>query len=301
MESVNKISKTVGVNLDKLLKNKSVFIVLSLVLVLYAGGAAPALPDSVVLFFDSILGKTIFIFLIGFMASKNVQVALFIAIAFVITLQIANRRRLENYVNYTRFRNVESFYDTASTDNSGSSSTSSSTSSSSIDCSADVKEDCDSNDCKWNAEVPAVCNAIDEADKTTCADLTSEDETVCNANDKCEWVAAVTANCEKKCSWTTDTECAADSTCEWGKVKTCNTKDSAAPKDDKKTCADLTSDGETGCAADNKCKWEDATDDTCNTKETFTNFHGQIENFDVMPANNLNGDSGQMYAPVKFD
>jgi len=299
MESVNKISKTVGVNLDKLLKNKSVFIVLSLVLVLYAGGAAPALPDSVVLFFDSILGKTIFIFLIGFMASKNVQVALFIAIAFVITLQIANRRRLENYVNYTRFRNVESFNDNNAEEEEFT-----------IDCSGTTAATCDSNDCKWNAEVPVVCDAksatASTADKTACTDLTPDGESDCVADAKCKWVAAVTANCKEKCEtrWDTDTTCIADSTCEWGKVKTCNTKDSAAPEADKDACADLTSDGETVCAADDKCKWEEAaaTVDTCNTKpETFTNFHGQIENFAVMPANNLNGDSGQMYAPVKFD
>ena len=287
MESVNKISKTVGVNLDKLLKNKSVFIVLSLVLVLYAGGAAPALPDSVVLFFDSILGKTIFIFLIGFMASKNVQVALFIAIAFVITLQIANRRRLENYVNYTRFRNVESFNDNNAEEEEFT-----------VDCSGTTKAACDSNDCNWNADAPAVCNAKDEVDKDTCAKITVD--TDCTADTKCEWVAAVPANCEEKCGtrWTTDTECTADSTCEWGKVKTCNAKDEV----DNDTCAKITVDND--CTADTKCEWEEAaaTVDTCNTKpETFTNFHGQIENFAVMPANNLNGDSGQMYAPVKFD
>merc|ERR1711991_586118 len=47
------------------------------------------------------VGKVIFLFLIGFMASRNVQVALMIAVAFVVTLHVVNQRTTEQYFNFT--------------------------------------------------------------------------------------------------------------------------------------------------------------------------------------------------------
>lgn len=94
--------------LDSLFNNKTFTTVVSLTLALYAGLAAPALPDSIVYFFDSIVGKLLFLFLIGFVASRNVQVALMIALAFLITLYVANKRATEKFLNYGY---IENFYD----------------------------------------------------------------------------------------------------------------------------------------------------------------------------------------------
>ena len=91
--------KLLGKNTNKLLKNDTTKIVLTLVLALYSALAAPALPNKVVTFFDSMLGKLLFLFLIGYMASKDIQVALMIAVAFVVTLHVANKRVTENYIN----------------------------------------------------------------------------------------------------------------------------------------------------------------------------------------------------------
>ena len=107
MEFVNNLGK----RLDSVLENKNISLIISLVLVLYAGLAAPALPNSVVKFFDTMVGKVIFLFLIGFMASRNVQVALMIAVAYVVTLHIANKRATEEYINFLRNEQFENYYE----------------------------------------------------------------------------------------------------------------------------------------------------------------------------------------------
>ena len=91
--------------LDSLFNNKTFTTVVSLTLALYAGLAAPALPDSIVYFFDTIVGKLLFLFLIGFVASRNVQVALMIALAFLVTLYVANKRATEHYIKHGIFEN----------------------------------------------------------------------------------------------------------------------------------------------------------------------------------------------------
>lgn len=75
--------------------NQTFIIVLSIILGLYSALLAPALPNNVIMFFDSIIGKLIFLFLIAFMASKNIQVALMMSVAFVVTLTIANKNEIE--------------------------------------------------------------------------------------------------------------------------------------------------------------------------------------------------------------
>ena len=88
--------------INSLLDNDNVATVTSLVIALYAGMAAPALPDRVILFFDTVVGKLLFLFLIGFVASRNIRVALMVAVAFVVTLHVVNQRTTERYFNYQR-------------------------------------------------------------------------------------------------------------------------------------------------------------------------------------------------------
>jgi len=87
-------------NLTKLITgNKMATTLLSLLIVLYSALAAPALPNSVILFFDTWYGKLLFMFLIGFVASHNVQVALVISILFFIILNMATKLELEQFVS----------------------------------------------------------------------------------------------------------------------------------------------------------------------------------------------------------
>ena len=92
--------------LTDLMNNTTFTVVASLVLAMYAGLAAPSLPNSVVLFFDTTLGKLLFIFLIAFVASKNVQVAIMVAVAFLVTLNVLQTRNAEGFNNY-----IENFID----------------------------------------------------------------------------------------------------------------------------------------------------------------------------------------------
>ena len=110
MDSVNKITNTVakkmGKSADRLLKHKYLNLLVVLLIALYAGMAAPALPNIVVECVDSTVGKLVFLFLIGFVASRNIQVALMVAVAFVVTLHVANVRTTERFINR---RNIELF------------------------------------------------------------------------------------------------------------------------------------------------------------------------------------------------
>ena len=79
-------------NINEMLDNKNVSTIITLSLALYAGLAAPALPNEVILFFDTVIGRLLLVFLIGFTASKNIEVALMVAVAFVVTLHVLNQR-----------------------------------------------------------------------------------------------------------------------------------------------------------------------------------------------------------------
>ena len=92
-------------SVNNLLNNQTVVNVLTLVLALYAALAAPALPNSVILFFDTLVGKLLLLFLIGYTASQNIQVSLMVAVAFVVTLQVINKRQTEEYINFLRREN----------------------------------------------------------------------------------------------------------------------------------------------------------------------------------------------------
>ncbi len=85
--------------LNKLMENNTLVIVVSIIVALYSALIAPALPNSVIRFFDTLFGKLIFIFLIAYVSSKNIQVALLISIGFVLTLQLAYKLETEHFEN----------------------------------------------------------------------------------------------------------------------------------------------------------------------------------------------------------
>ena len=86
-----------SLKLNKFTENKNSKVIISLLIGLYATVAAPALPNNIILFFDTIIGKLLFIFLIAYMASKNIQVAIMLAVAFVTTLTVVNYRKMEHF------------------------------------------------------------------------------------------------------------------------------------------------------------------------------------------------------------
>jgi hypothetical protein len=104
-DTMNSLNKELDTILKPLFENKIFVAGLGLFLALYAGWLAPALPDGVIGFFDTAVGKLLFIFLIAFVASRDVpnslQVALIVSVIFLITLTVLNNLKMKE-----AFRNL---------------------------------------------------------------------------------------------------------------------------------------------------------------------------------------------------
>jgi len=98
-DTVNELNQQLDNVLRPLFENTFFVALLGLFLAVYAGWLAPALPNSVIGFFDTPVGKLLFIFLIAFVASRNVpnslQVALIVSIIFLITLTVLNNMKMK--------------------------------------------------------------------------------------------------------------------------------------------------------------------------------------------------------------
>jgi type IV secretory pathway VirB3-like protein len=77
-----------------LLKNDYVSASLSLFLALYAGLARPQLPAFIADLFENALFKILILTLVVYISSKNLQLALMIAVAFTITMNLLNEQRI---------------------------------------------------------------------------------------------------------------------------------------------------------------------------------------------------------------
>ena len=78
------------------LDNEYVSTALSLFLVLYAGMAAPKLPERVARLFESTLFRILVFFLIAYSAKKNASIAAIAAIGLMVSLQTLNRYDFNN-------------------------------------------------------------------------------------------------------------------------------------------------------------------------------------------------------------
>jgi len=94
--------------LTKLFQNKNSTTLLSIALALYSAAFAPSVPNSIVLLVDSVPGKLLITFLIAYVANLSVQVAIMLAVAFIVTLGVANERRInEGYQSLENFEDGE--------------------------------------------------------------------------------------------------------------------------------------------------------------------------------------------------
>lgn len=94
--------------LNNFLRNEYVTAVVALFVVLYASNVAPRLPDVVMDLFNNPIFRVFVLFLVAYIANKNPAIALLVAIAFVVTLNVINRQEAE-----------EGFLDVIDTFNSG--------------------------------------------------------------------------------------------------------------------------------------------------------------------------------------
>ena len=87
MDTVNDISRSVDSFLKNVYSNKTANAVIGLFLVLYAGLAAPKLPRSVANIFGNKIFKIVILFLIAYMSSRNISVAIIASVALAISMQ----------------------------------------------------------------------------------------------------------------------------------------------------------------------------------------------------------------------
>lgn len=87
MDTVNDFSRSVDNFLKNVYSNKTANAVIGLFLVLYAGLAAPKLPRSVAKIFGNPVFKFVFLFLIAYMSSRNISVAIIASVALAISMQ----------------------------------------------------------------------------------------------------------------------------------------------------------------------------------------------------------------------
>ena len=92
MDLIVKIEGTLNSTVD----NVYISTTIKVLICLYAAFAAPKIPHSLVWLFDNILFRIGMAFVIVFMAVRDPAIALLLAVAFMITLQVANKHRLYN-------------------------------------------------------------------------------------------------------------------------------------------------------------------------------------------------------------
>lgn len=91
---MNNLNKTLRESLS-FLDNEYVSTGVALFLVLYAGLAAPALPETVARLFENTLFKLLVFFLIAYTSRKNPTVAIIASIGLLVSLQTLNRYNTE--------------------------------------------------------------------------------------------------------------------------------------------------------------------------------------------------------------
>lgn len=100
MEDLQKIIMPLVAPAEKVLNrgldNVYINTALKVFIGLYAAFAAPKLPPSLVNLMDNVLVRIGFAFIIVFMAVRDPSIAIMVAVAFIITLQTANKYRLIN-------------------------------------------------------------------------------------------------------------------------------------------------------------------------------------------------------------
>ena len=100
MQVLQNSSLTVLNELEKILNrglgNQYINVTLKIFLGLYAAMVAPKLPPSIANLMDNTLVRIVISFIIVFMATKDQSLALLVSLAFIITLQTANKFRLYN-------------------------------------------------------------------------------------------------------------------------------------------------------------------------------------------------------------
>ena len=87
MSSINNMFTDLSSSVNDIGNNEVFNSVIVIILVLYITLAAPKLPKSIAVIFDSPFVKLLYLFLIGYLASKNPAVSLIVAVMLLVTIQ----------------------------------------------------------------------------------------------------------------------------------------------------------------------------------------------------------------------
>jgi hypothetical protein len=102
--SIDQLNSQLNTVLRPLFDNKTFVAGLALFFGLYAVRLAPKLPNSMISFFDTTLGKFLLIFVLAFVASRDLpntmNISLLIAFIFVLALTTFNSSKLQEQFKY---------------------------------------------------------------------------------------------------------------------------------------------------------------------------------------------------------
>jgi hypothetical protein len=93
---IQSLETTLDSGLNSMMNNSYFYVALRVFLVLYAAFAAPALPKTVALLMDSTIVRILFAVVIVYVAIDDPLSGILLAVAFIITLQTANKFKLYN-------------------------------------------------------------------------------------------------------------------------------------------------------------------------------------------------------------
>lgn len=103
MEAAQSTLKMAQANVEGLLQNPYIMTLIKVTLVVYAAQFAPRLPDAAKKALDNTFVKMAGIAAIAYVSSKDLQLALLLAIAYVFTINLlAGRSPLESFAEFTK-------------------------------------------------------------------------------------------------------------------------------------------------------------------------------------------------------
>jgi len=113
MDTVQNILDTANLNMARFVANPYISAILLIIFLMYAGMAAPALPQGIAKLFDYTIFKIFWLALILFVFNFNPAVAIIMAIAFFVSLQTLSRWKLFNFAgDITKIKKMANFSQT---------------------------------------------------------------------------------------------------------------------------------------------------------------------------------------------
>lgn len=111
-DTIDTVSESLDFVLKPFVEQQTIFTFVSLFLILYASLTKPKLPVIIRQLFDNAVFRFILLTLILWRGNKDIKSSLMIAIAFVLTMQIANKQKTEDMINniiYKQYNNIDKF------------------------------------------------------------------------------------------------------------------------------------------------------------------------------------------------